>query len=147
MMRTVIQFLAVVLCAAVIWAQGLIICTSCGREAREGETMCSRCATPLPLPRKEEAPSPAPKIDVSAETVKLAVAAVEGNFRLAREAEAAEPPASSLALCYYQNAMAMMRLVPPNPFRKEVGEALLGGRMRALQAVMVGWVRCKICSG
>ena len=139
-----IYALAVVLCASVMWAQGLVICKSCGREAKAGETTCSRCDTALPLPPKEEAPAAAPAVDVSAEVVKLAVAAVENNYRLAKEAEEAAP---TVALCYYQNAIAIMRLVPPNRFPKDVSDALLNGRGRMFQSVMTGKVKCKICNG
>jgi len=131
-------------CASVIWAQGLVICKSCGREAKAGETKCSRCDTALPLPPKEEAPAAAPAVDVSAEAVKLAVVAAENNYRLAKEAEETAP---SVALCYYQNALALMRLVPPGHFPKDVGDALLTGRGRTFQMVMTGKVKCKICSG
>ena len=143
-MRVVIQFLIAVLCAAAVWAQGLIICKSCGREAKEGETVCSRCDTPLPLPRREEAPAAAPAVNASAEVVKLAAAAVEGSYRLAKEAEAVSP---GIAMCYYQNAIAIMRLLPPGHFPKEVSEALLNGRGRMFQMVMTGKVKCKICNG
>ena len=143
-MRTIVQFLAVVLCVSVLWAQGLIICKSCGREAKEGETACSRCDTALPVPPKEEVPVAAPALDVSAEAVKLAAAAVESNYRLAKEAEEIVP---SVALCYYQNAIAIMRLVPAGRFPKDVGDALLNGRGRMFQLVMTGMVKCKICNG
>jgi len=142
-MRKLIYALAVVLCASAMWAQGLIICRSCGREAREGETACARCDTALPVPRQEAPPAAAPAVDVSAEVVKLAAAAVEGNYRLAREAEVAP----AVALCYYQNAIAIMRLVPPGHFPREVSEALLNGRGRMFNAAMTGRVKCKICDG
>ena len=147
MMKGVIQFLIVVLCASALWAQGLIICKSCGREAKAGDTACSRCDTPLPQPRMAvDAPAvAAPEGGVSAELMNLAAAAVESNYRLAKEVEAAGQP--SVALPYYQNAMAIMRLLPPGHFPKEVGDALLNGRVRALQAMMAGQVKCKICNG
>lgn len=126
------------------WAQGLVICKSCGREAKDGETVCSRCGTALPPPRKEAAPAQAAAVDASAEVVKMAAAAVEANYRLAREAEEAVP---SVAQCYYQNAMAVMRLVPAGQLPKEVGDALLAGRGRTFHTVMTGWVKCKACKG
>jgi hypothetical protein len=77
--------------------------------------------------------------------MKMADAAIKNNHRLAKEAEEAKLPA--LALCYYQSAMALMRLLPPNHFPKEGGDALLNGRVRALQSVVTGQVKCKICNG
>jgi len=144
-MRKWIYALAVVLCAVVIWAQELIICKSCGREAKEGEAVCSRCDTPLPKP-KQEAPAPAaaPAVNASAEVVKLAAAAVENNYRLARESEADFP---TVATAYYQNAMAIMRLVPAGHFPKDVNDALLNGRDRTLQTAMVARLKCRICKG
>ena len=136
-----------VLCAHDAWAEELVICKSCGREAKEGETTCSRCGEALPRPRPvaPAGPAEAPAVDVPAEVLKMVATAVEGNYRLAKEAEEAKQPA--LALCYYQSAMALMRLLPPNHFPKEVGDALLNGRVRMLQTVMAGHVKCRICNG
>ena len=147
-MRRLVQFMIVALCAVVVWAQELRICKSCGREAKEGEVKCSRCEEPLPQPKQgggAAAVAEAPPVNVSAEVLKMTAAAIEGNYRLAKEAEEAKAP--SLALCYYQSSMALMRLMPPTHFPKEVGDALLNGRVRSLQSVMSGLVRCKMCSG
>ena len=136
------------LCVPRALAQGLIICKSCGREAKAGETVCSRCETPLPQPRKEtpaQEAEGAPQVDVSAEVQKMAAAVIEANYRAAQEAEKAGQVI--IALPYYQNAMALMRLLPPGRFPKEVSDALLAGRVRALREVMAGQVKCKPCNG
>jgi DnaJ-class molecular chaperone len=145
-MKTGFQFLMVMMMALAVYAQGLIICKSCGREAKPGETNCSRCTSELPKPKKERpVGEDLPAIDVSDEISKLAVSAVQENFRLARKAETNESPA--IAYWYFKNAMAMTRLVPSDRLPKEVSTSLMHGCERTMEAVKSGIIRCKVCQG
>ncbi|MEI7901966.1 MAG: hypothetical protein WCK89_17070 [bacterium] len=133
--------------AAVLWAQGLIVCKACGREAKSGETVCAHCSATLPKPQSgnEAAEKPAaPVIDRDAEVGRGAYDVVVANVRQARELEMEQPGG---ALSYYQNALALMRLVPPGKFPASVGESILGGRERVMQAMQRGQVMCKKCNG
>ena len=40
-----------------VWAQGLLICGRCGREAQPGSAVCRHCQAALPQP-KTDAPTP-----------------------------------------------------------------------------------------
>lgn len=145
-MKAVVQILMVAVMACALYAQGLIICKSCGREAKPGETNCSRCNAELPKPKKEQpAGAELPEINVADEISKLTVATVKEHFQLARKAETNESPA--IAYWYYKNAMALTRLVPGEVFPKEVEKALLQGTQRTMSQVKSGIIRCKICQG
>ena len=39
------------LVAGALWAQGLVVCGKCGREARPGDTVCRHCQEALPKPK------------------------------------------------------------------------------------------------
>jgi hypothetical protein len=136
------------LVAGALWAQGLVVCGKCGREARPGDTVCRHCQEALPKP-KADTPSPAvgqpaAPADDKSEVGRLAAGIVEANVRQARELEAKQP---ELALCYYQNAMALMRLVPAGTFPDTVSDAILAGNTRTLNLVQRGTVPCKRCNG
>ncbi len=132
--------------AAALWAQGLVVCKACGREAKPGESVCSHCAAALPKPKAGEPPAKpaAPAPDKAAEVERSAAAVVQESVRQARELEKEHP---ETALSYYQNALALMRLVPAGKFPASVGEAILGGNERVMQALLRGQVTCKKCGG
>ncbi len=132
-------------CATMLWAQGLIVCRACGREAKPGETACAHCKAELQKPKVEAVEKPAaPAIDKDAEVGRGAATVVEASVRQARELEKKEP---EVALCYYQNALALMRLVPADTYPASVREAILGGNERAMQALLRGRIPCRKCSG
>ena len=142
-MLTVLASLA----AAVLWAQGVIVCKACGREAKSGEAVCSHCSAALPKPKTDgeavEKPA-APAVDRDVEAGRGGAAVVEDSVRQARELEAGQP---EVAFSYYQNALALMRLVPAGKFPASVGESILGGNERVMQALQRGQVTCKKCNG
>jgi len=145
-MKAWLQFLMVMCLAVAVYAQGLIICKSCGREAKPNETKCSRCSAELPKPKKEQPVSEElPAIDVADEISKMTAAAVQESFRLGRKAETNEHPA--IAYWYYKNAMALTRLVPSERFPKEVHAALMNGTDRTMNQVKAGIIKCKVCQG
>ena len=154
--------------AAALWAQGLVICKACGREAKPGATACSHCSAPLPKPKAEATEKPAPPaVDKDVEVGRGASEVVVESVRQARELEKAHP---EVALSYYQNALALTRLVPAGKFpasfsavilggsvrdsvivilppAASVSEAILGGSERVMQALQRGQVACKKCNG
>lgn len=144
--RFVIPMFLAALSATLLWAQGLVICRSCGRESKDPEaTVCAHCKAELPRPKApapEAKPEPAP--DKDAEVAKGAAAVVDASVRQARELEAKQP---EVALSYYQNALALMRLVPPGTYPASVGESILAGTTRTMQLLVRGQVTCKKCSG
>jgi hypothetical protein len=145
-MKAFVQFLMVMCMAAAVYAQGLIICKSCGREGKPTDMKCSRCNAEMPKPKKDQAVSDElPAIDVADEISKLTSAAVRENFRLGRKAETNESPA--IAYWYYKNAMAMTRLVSGERVPKEVHTSLLNGIERTMNQVKAGVIRCKVCQG
>jgi len=132
--------------AGFIYAQGLVICTSCGREAKPGETSCSRCKAELPKPKKESTGvGELPALDVADEISKLTVALVKEHFRLASKAETNGAPA--IAYWYYKNAMAVSRLLPNENFSKESHAILLRGTERMMRQMKTAEIKCRVCQG
>lgn len=147
MKRIVVATVCCVAFAAVVWAQGLVICRACGREAKPGETACSHCSAQLPKASAVEAKRPepaAPAVDTDAEVARAATAVVGNSLRRAREQEKSQP---EVALSYYQNALALMRLVPAKSLPAGVGEEILAGNERVLQMMLRGQVPCRKCEG
>jgi len=148
-MTSRVLWMAALAVAAVftVWAQGLVICRGCGREAKPGATACAHCSAPLPKPRDSEEAVKAPVApvpDAGAEVSRLATSVVEDCVRQARELEAKQP---GVALCYYQNALALMRLAPADRYPASVGAAILSGNERAMAALVRGQVTCRKCNG
>lgn len=127
-------------------SQGVVVCPKCGREAKPGETACSHCGAALPPP-KAAAPAAepeAPKADKAAEVARLALVTVADSLRQARELEEKQP---EVALGYYQNALALMRLAPEGKQPAGVGKAIVDGNDRTMQTLLLGRVTCRKCNG
>ncbi len=140
-----VAFAAMVFFAVSLWAQGLVICPACGREVDEGAAVCGHCKKKLPKAAAEQAKPPAAvEPDKDAVLAKLAAAAVESSAVQARELEERSP---EVALHYYLNAMALMRLLPEGTLRPGVGEALLAGRVRVMRFLARGRDQCRRCGG
>ena len=136
---------ALVTAPGVVGAQSLVICRQCGREAKPGETVCSHCGAALPKPRVAEAAAPvvtAP--DKGAEIIRRAAEVIAGSLRQARELEETQP---DVALCYYQNALALVRLIPAGTQHANVGATIVEGNSRTLQTLLRGRVACRKCGG
>lgn len=127
-------------------AQGLVICRQCGREAKPGETVCSHCGTALPKPHTEEKKTePQPPADnKNADVVQLAKSVTENSMRQARELEEKQP---AVALCYFQNALGVMRLLPVGTLNANFGDAIVEGNSRVMQTLLRGRVPCRKCKG
>ena len=133
-------------CALALYAQGLMICRSCGREAKPGDAACGHCGAVLPKPQAEApaAVPAAPEKDTAAEIGRGAAGVVEACVRQARELEARQP---EVALAYYQNALALMRLVPAGTFPDTVEKAILAGNTDTMRLLQRGTVACRGCGG
>lgn len=144
--RSVWSCLCVAVLAAAVWAQGLVVCKACGREAKPGDTACAHCSAPLPAPKAAaEVPKPAPAADGRAEAAaRLARGVVESSLRQARELEARQP---AVALSYYQNALALVRLLDPASLPAGASDAILSGNARVMRVLVQGQVPCRTCKG
>ena len=138
--------------AFTLLAQGVIVCRKCGKEDRAGGSECVHCQTELPKPRvvpkAEPKPPPAPvkteAEETKAESERGAASVVEACVRQARELEAKQP---DIAFAYWQNALALMRLVPAGTWPESASEAILTGNTRTMQMLLRGPVPCKRCNG
>ncbi len=152
-MRRISTFWTWSLCALLaiaLWAQGLVICSKCGRESSPGAVVCSHCKAELPQVKKadSEAATPVPPVandsGQSREVGVMAAEVVEHCVKQAREFEQRQP---EVALCYYQNALALMRLVPVGRFPESVAQIILTGNKSLLQRLQQGSVPCRKCGG
>ena len=85
--RRIVMAACGILMAVAVWAQGVVVCRACGREAKPGATACAHCSVALPKPREPEAAAPAPAVDPAAEVSKAATAVTANSLRQARELE------------------------------------------------------------
>ena len=136
---------ALVASPVAVRAQGLLICRQCGREAKPGEAVCSHCGAALPKPRVVVAAAPVVTTpDKGAEVTRLAGSVMAGSLRQAREEEEKQP---EVALWYYRNALALMRLIPAGTQPAGAGESIVAGNERTMQALLRGRVACRTCNG
>ena len=150
-----IHFLSALFVAATLFAQGLIICPQCGREARGGETTCRHCRAALPVARPPAPPKPAgtqppPPPPPDFELARVLPGRVAADLAEAKRLLESEP---GTALGYYQNAFALHRLsldvsrragkAGGPPLDKEIVE----GMRNALSRLQHGWVKCPRCKG
>ncbi len=132
---------AVLICRAVL---ALTICRKCGHEVDDGVERCGHCREPVV--RKESAPPPAPE-PAAAETepvAKLTDEFVRDQYDRAQECQAQDP---GVAYAYYQNAFAVLRLVPADERSKRIGEALMRHMGECRKAMCIGRVPCRVCKG
>ena len=70
-------------CAAALWAQGLVVCKACGKEAKPGATVCAHCSAQLPVQKAAEPAAAEPPAEPAgakdAEIGRAAAAVVEGR--------------------------------------------------------------------
>lgn len=145
------SFIAAGVAALVASRSGLraevpIVCPRCGHEVKPGETVCPHCGTVLPKPHTEEKKTeaqPAPS-DKNADVARQAMAVTQNSLRQAKELDETEP---AVALCYYQNALAVMRLLPAGTLNAKAVEAIVDGNQRILHSLLRGRVMCRKCKG
>jgi len=120
----------------------LTICSKCGHEIEEGAAKCGHCKAAVVI--KEKAPEvQAVAVVEESPIAELADAFVQKQYRLA-EKHADNP---GLAFAYYQNAFAVLRLVPADERSKNVGKAIMANLNQSRRAMTVGKVPCRMCKG
>lgn len=154
-----IRFLSVLFCAATLFAQGLVICPQCGREARGGETSCRHCRAglpgrrpPAPAPRPADERPPAPRPEPGHALARVLPGRVAADLAEAKRLLGTEP---GTALGYYQNAFALHRL-SMDVARRDGGQGqgadrldreIVAGMRDALDRLQRGLVKCHRCKG
>lgn len=138
--RVLFFALVALLCTLV---HGLTICGGCGHEVEDGAAVCANCKAAVvravQTPEPERAVAAAPDNTVA----ELAAAFVEEQYKLAEQQ--AEHP--GLAFAIYQNAFAVLRLVPADERSMRIGKALVLNMNKSRQELMFGNVPCRMCQG
>ena len=134
--RRILAPVALILLAGSLWAASLLICPKCGTEADASATVCPHCGAPLPVTQVvTPAPIPAPPAPAQKQKAlisDLALEALHTDSRLADENLAVRP---ELSCCYYENALALGRLVNREGLSADAGKTLAGNleKCRSLQ--------------
>ena len=134
---------AFLLCQAVL---ALTICRKCGHEVAEGAAVCGHCKEPV-VRKVETEPVNEPvktETDAGGSVEKLAEDYVRDQYNMARECQENNP---GLAFAYYQNAFAVLRLVPADERSERVGTAILSNMGVCRKAMCTGRVHCRVCKG
>ena len=111
--------LVATLCAAV-WAAGLRICPSCGREDEAGVDKCPACGAALP-PVEREAPPPAPVAEAAPASSTNAFAEAAQDVAEARRCRAESP---ERALAIFENALALLAAEAAGDFNAKAAAAV-----------------------
>lgn len=136
--------IAAMLAAFWTWA-AVVICDKCGHEAAPDQVVCTHCGGALPKISSavglsivtDQASNGATNIAAQA------LAAVREDVRLARENEARP----EMALAFYGNALALLRLVPREAMPADAGSRLVDG-MAVCHATLARTSRsCPTCGG
>ncbi|MBP5227660.1 MAG: hypothetical protein J6336_09785 [Kiritimatiellae bacterium] len=134
-----------ILAAGMIWAQGIVVCPSCGREAAPDATECGHCKAKLPA--RGPKPKPvveAPKQDPQAEIIRLAEKCVRDNVARMQALKEKQP---AVAFFFAENALAVQRLLPPNFFKDKTDQLILDGSKTLLSRLGRARLRCRFCNG
>lgn len=166
-------FVTVLLLAASVLAQGLRVCHKCGVETKPGEKVCHHCRATLPPAPAAQPASPAPAVhpapSAPAAPGHHPVAPAPGKPAPAvhphggphpidhlvrpevdeslREARALRDKQPTIALCYYQNALALQRLLQPPSAGGNGTDAIAQGIREMQVQSQRGWVACPKCQG
>jgi len=120
----------------------LTICSKCGHEVAEGAAACGHCKAAIVV--KAQAPEPEPvAVVVDNSVAEMAAGFVEKQYKLAEQQES-NP---SLAFAIYQNAFAVLRLVPADERSIRIGKTLMQKIGQSRKELMIGSVPCRMCSG
>jgi len=151
MIKNIVAIMSMVVVSLTLFAQSLVICPSCGREAKGGEAVCSHCQKALPAAPAKPVSAAEPVVtkdpaafEISPELADCAEAALKTYFREGRLCEEKNP---ALAFMYFQNAIAVLQMVPQERMKREDGTAFLQARNRALHATLQGRKTCRRCKG
>ena len=133
--------------ACSLWAASLVICPKCGTEAEPSATVCAHCGALLPAVKVEPvapANTPVPPEKHSSAISTLALDATRADRRLADESLAPRP---ELAYAYYENALAVSRLVRREGLPASAGKSLAENLERCRNQLAHTTRPCVACNG
>lgn len=147
--RWVVCLLATLAVACSLWAASLVVCPKCGYESDNGAVVCSHCGAALPVPKVagsgETAASNANAQAASLDTVSaLALTAARVDQRLAEENRKDRP---ELAYAFYENILALSRLIRREGVSPDAGKVLAENLERCRDALTHGMRTCPACNG
>lgn len=132
-------------------AAQLRICGRCGVEALGGETVCTDCRAPLPLPAAAEQPGPDPAAQPQPEQEPGGAAdanvwaqLVKDDMQAARSLEAQQPQA---ALEYYRQCIGLLRVVPTEALPQAARDRVVEDTDRCRKTLEMGERACTACNG
>jgi len=110
--------------ACTLWAAALLICPKCGTEADGTAMVCPHCGAALPVirvaaPAATNVPPPVEKHTTAVSD--MALTAVHADVHLANESLSDRP---ELAYAYFENALAVSRLVNREGMSADAGKVL-----------------------
>lgn len=127
-------------------ASGLTICSRCGYEAEGGTTVCSHCGGDLPSalpPAVAETTGAVPATALAPGLAEAAFETAKSDVLHGRKLAAARP---ELALASFANALALMRLAPPDQV-SQAGRGILDAMQRCRAGLGVTESACLDCEG
>jgi len=140
--------LAIIFLACSLWAAGLVICPKCGTEADGNATICAHCGALLPGGKV----APVAPTNTAASADKLpttipdiALEAARQDKRLAGECLTNNRPA--VAYSYYQNALALSRLIKREGMTADAGKSLAENVERCRNLLAYTTRPCPTCNG
>lgn len=145
--RCIATLLAAVLVALWSWS-ALIICNKCGHEAAENETQCSHCNAVLVQPAQQDGAKPDKTFQMAdhkedSSISSLALTAIKEDVNVARDPKTRP----ELALAFYKNALALLRLVSTEKIPADSGKRLLEEMNNCREAISRIARPCNVCGG
>jgi len=141
-------FLLVALCAAAVFAAGLLICPKCGVENAEGALVCAHCSAPLP----ESAPAAAlvktaqgPAAGADKGRAALDPAVVEAE--IAAGAQQKKAGNNVVARFFFRNALALEMLTDPAQQSRRPERILALVKESAAGGLGTVSTPCSVCNG
>ncbi len=139
--ETALTLIAVLVCNVVL---ALTICSKCGHEVADGAEKCGHCNALVVKQEAAPPPAPAVKADAGRSVVAQADDFVKDQYQRAQTNLESHP---GVAFAYYQNAFAVLRLVPADERSKRIGKVIMTNMDIARKAMNVGRVPCRGCKG
>ena len=128
-----------------LWA-GLVICPKCGTEAEDTANVCAHCGALLPVKATAAVVSVATPVSEKAPSTisDLALDAARTDKRLADECLAKRP---EMAYAYYENTLALGRLVKREGMAADAGKSLAENLERCRNVLAHVTRTCATCNG
>ena len=122
--HTVIAFLLVAAMSFFLYADGLRICPSCGREDEVGVEKCPACGAALPP--LEKAAEPLPEVPAAPQSGYQAVSnAFDEAARDVKEAGKCREESPAKALAIYENALALLSSESGAAFKESAAKVIV----------------------